>query len=174
VLAGDVERAERLALDAVETLQACGIRGFLCSAKSVLAEVRLAQGRAREAVELAEESVRIGGTRDRGNLVAAYAIQARAHAKLGEAEQAKAAAEAAVAVAEQTDALVSWAVAQKALAHALLAAGELPAARAAAIEAERLLGSLERFLSQRAAAALVAQIERELAAASAPPVLATH
>ncbi|HSC50103.1 MAG TPA: hypothetical protein VLD16_07555, partial [Gaiellaceae bacterium] len=174
LLTGDVDRAERLALDAVEALQDCGVRAYLGSAKSVLAEVRAAQGRAREAVELADESVRIGSSADRVNLVAAHAVQARAYAMLGEHEQAKAAATEAVAVAGQTDSLLIQATAQKALAHALLAAGELPAARAAAVEAERLFGTLERFLTQQPATALVAQIERELAAASAPPVLAGH
>jgi ATP/maltotriose-dependent transcriptional regulator MalT len=86
-------------------------------------------------------------------------VRARAHAQLGEPEQAKAAAGEAVLVAEQTDSFSARAVAQRALAEAHLVAGELGAARAAAAEAERLLTILERPLARAAASELVEQID---------------
>jgi ATP/maltotriose-dependent transcriptional regulator MalT len=169
LLLGEVERAERLALDAVERLQEFHLEAFLCTAKVILAGVRVAQGRFREALELANEGERVGGAQDRQNLVAASAVRARAYAQLGEPEQAKAAAAEAIAVAEQTDSLSAWAVAQQALAEALLAAGELPAARAAATEAKRLLATLERPLARAAASELVEQIDGRRASTPTTP-----
>ena len=130
--------------------------------------MRIAQGRFREALELAERAEETGGPHDRQMLVDAHAVRARAHAKLGELEDARAAAAVAVAVAARTDSIASRAAAHGALAETLLTAGELTRALAAAKQAERLLARLQRPSSREAAADLVERIDRELAAAEAP------
>ncbi|HET7857187.1 MAG TPA: BTAD domain-containing putative transcriptional regulator [Gaiellaceae bacterium] len=159
---GDVAEAERRALGGIAELEGLTERGFRSGAETILGEIRIEQGRHREALELADEAEEHGGPHDRGTLIAANAVRARAHAALGENDEAKAAAETAVAVAEETDSLADQARAKYALAVALRAAGELVDARAAAEDVVRLHTYLERPLFGLRAAALVEQIERDM------------
>ncbi|MGH3079626.1 MAG: hypothetical protein ACRDNH_00625 [Gaiellaceae bacterium] len=69
--------------------------------------------------------------------------------------------------AEKTDSPVMKASAQHALAETLNAAGELPAALAAAREAARLCTIVQRNLLKRRASTLAEQIEQSLARAEA-------
>jgi tetratricopeptide (TPR) repeat protein len=163
-LAGELEEAEQLALEGTRELREQGTRAYLRRALSRLAEIRIAQGHYQEALRLAEEVEEPGGPHERrAALIAASSVRARAHAFLGGIEQAKAAAGEAVALAEATDSFVDRADAQYALAEALVAAGELPAALAAAEEAGRLYTTLERTPLVRRARALSQEIEQRLA-----------
>ena len=164
LLCGNVEEAERLTLAAIDELQQHRERGHLAWVKTILAEIRNAQGNYREALELAHEAVVVGGPHDRGSVIPAIAARAHANAGLGEIEEAKAAALRAVAIAESSDSLEDQARAHHTLGAVLMLTQELPAAQAAAKEAERLWAALDRKQHLRRATALVEQIERISAA----------
>ncbi|HET9323304.1 MAG TPA: adenylate/guanylate cyclase domain-containing protein [Gaiellaceae bacterium] len=163
LLAGDLVEAERRAFSAIGELHGLTERGFRSFAETFLGEIRIAQGRHREALELADQAEKHGGPHDRGTLIAANAVRAHAHAALGEVEAAKAAAETADAIAGTTDSLADQARARYALAVALAAAGDSADALAAANDAVRLHTFLERPLLSRRPAALAEQLERDLA-----------
>jgi predicted ATPase len=164
---GDIEEAERLALAATRELERHDERSHLSWVKTVLAEIRLAQSRLDEALELADEAERVGGPHDRGTLVAANVARARAYLALGRADQARAAAARAVSVAESKDSLMDQAHARFALAQVLAEADEHRAALAAAGKADRLYAELDRALLRRRVTALIQQIERATAGAPA-------
>ena len=165
---GDIEEAERLARDATDELERHHERSHLSWVKTILAEIRVVQGRLRDALELADEAEQIGGPHDRGTLVAANVARARAYLTLGRAHQARAAAARAVSVAESKDSLVDQAHAQFALAQVLVEANERRAALSAAEEADRLYAELDRALLRRRVTALINEIERETADVGAP------
>jgi DNA-binding SARP family transcriptional activator len=166
LLAGDIDEAERLTLAAIDEQQQRDL-GFLGHAKAVLAEIRIAQGRYRDALQLADEAEATGGPDGRMAFVIAYCARARAHALLAETDQAKSAAAVAVAAASATESFDVQARAQGALAEVLTTATELPEALAAAEEADRLYSILERTLERRQTAALAAQIKRRIARTTA-------
>jgi DNA-binding SARP family transcriptional activator len=172
LIGGNIDEAERLALAAIGELQAHHDRGYLGFAKAVLAEVRIAQHRYRETLELAGEAEANGGPDAARERIIASSARARAHAQLGALEEAKAAADMAVGAAGATDSLDEQACAHRALAEVLSAADELPTALAAAEEADRLYATLERMLERRQVAALAADIKRRIARTSAPTTAA--
>jgi DNA-binding SARP family transcriptional activator len=162
MLGGDLVEGERLALSGIGELRELGERNWLGWALTWLAEIRIAQGRYTEALELAGEAVQ-RSPHDRKTLIGASCARACAHVRLGAIEHAQAAAAEAVALAETTDSLWARADAQYALAETLAAADELPAALAAAGEARRLYATLELGLLAQRAGALVEQIEGRMA-----------
>ena len=162
LLAGDVDEAERLVLAAIDELRGLGERGLLSGAKTSLAHIRIAQGRYREAVELADEAEEIAATHDRFVLTEASSARARAYAHVGEIQKAKAAAARAVALADATDALRLQASAKSALAEVLAAAEQWPAALVAAREAGRLYATVERTLERGRATVLAEHIKHQM------------
>ncbi len=162
-LSGDPAEGERLALAGVGELREHGARTFLAWVLPFLAEIRILQGGYADALGLADEAEEQGSAHDRLTLILANSARARAHARLGAIEDAKVAAAIAVAAAEKSDSFVQQAHARYALAEALAAAGELPAALAAAEEAARLYTTLERSLLAQRAGSLVEQIEPRIA-----------
>jgi class 3 adenylate cyclase len=159
MLGGDLDEAERLALAGIRELREVDEHTWLGWALTWLAEIRIAQGRHAEALEIAHEAER-HAPHDRRTLIGASCHRAHAHARIGAVGPAKAAAAAAVALAETTDSLYARADAQYALAEAMAAAGEFPAALAAADEAAGLYAALEYGLLERRAATLAEEIER--------------
>ena len=159
MLGGDLDEGERLALSGIGELRELGEHTWLGWMLTWLAEIRIAQGRYSEALELADEAEQ-HGPHDRKTLIGASCARACAHARIGAVEDAKAAAAEAVALAETTDSLWARADAQYALAEALAVAAELPAALAAAEEAGRLYATLEHSLLERRSRTLAEEIER--------------
>jgi tetratricopeptide (TPR) repeat protein len=171
LLAGDLDEAERLLLAAIDE-QLPHDRGFLGFARAVLAEIRIAQGRYRDALHLADDAEPTGGPNAAQTLIVANAARARAHARLGGLEEAKSAAAVAIAASSATDSLDTQARARYALAEVLAAADELPAALEAVEEADHLYATLERRLERRQVAALAADIKRRIARTNAPTTAA--
>jgi DNA-binding SARP family transcriptional activator len=159
---GHIAEAERIALAGIRELEEQGEHTYIAHHQVVLAQVRIEQGRYREALEL---STGLPGHYAR---ILGAAGRARAHLGLGELDQAEAAAGEAVALAEETDSLAHQAEAQCALAEVLAAGGRFPEALAAAEEAARLWRSLDRELRGAYAAGLIAKIERELTVSDVP------
>lgn len=162
---GGSDEAERLALDGIRELRELGEQSWLSYALVLLADIRIAQGRGVEALELVDEGEELGRD-DRKTLIHAESVRARAHAALGAIEAAKDAAVTSVELAEATDSLLVRALATEALAEVLYAAGELAGALTAARDSFRLFVSLEH--STRRVAALTEQIENELARTGTP------
>jgi tetratricopeptide (TPR) repeat protein len=169
LFSGDIGEAERLVLAGIAELEQLHERLFRGLAEIYLAQVRIAQGRYADALRLAEQGEHDSGSDERrAAAIPGNSARARAYARLGDIERARAAAATAVAVANACDSFQHQGMAQYALAETLAAAGDFTAAIAAAEEAVRLWTALDRKPLRNLAAALAEQIERKTAPARAP------
>ena len=168
LLAGYPDEAERLIVGAMRELQQQAERGFLSGAELYLADVRIAQRRYLDALELADQAERDAGPDDRVALLKENTVRALARIGLGEIGEAKSAAEEAVAVAETTDALFLQGHAYRALAETLAAAEDFGEALAAAETADRLYSAVGHLLGKKRVLALAAEIRGAMAGATAP------
>jgi len=103
VLAGDLERAEAELRADYETLQAMGDTGYTPTVAALLAEVLHAQGRDREAGELAEVCREKASPHDVGAQYQWRSIQARLLAAEGRIAEAEALAQESVRLIRTTD-----------------------------------------------------------------------
>jgi class 3 adenylate cyclase/tetratricopeptide (TPR) repeat protein len=130
VLAGDLERAEAELRADYETLQAMGDTGYTPSVAALLAEVLHAQGRDREAGELAEVCRQKASPQDVGAQYQWRSIRARLLAVEGQTAEAEALARESVRLISTTDQPDIQGQALAGLAEVLEAAGKGAAAAA--------------------------------------------
>jgi DNA-binding SARP family transcriptional activator len=162
LLGGDRVEAERLALSAIRKLEELKDREYLGLAQALLAEVRVAQGRHHEALEL---HVSASGKFAR---ILAVVTQARAYLGLADLEQAETAAAEAIALAEETDSIDHQAEAQCVLAEVHAAAGRYSEALRAAENAASLWRTLDRKVRGAYATGLIAKIKRAMTPLDVP------
>jgi tetratricopeptide (TPR) repeat protein len=105
MLAGDLEAAERIARDAVATLERMGERGYLSSAAALLAHALADRGELDEAERFSRTSEDAAAADDAFSQVLWRSARAKIRARRGELAEAEALAREAVAVAERTDLL---------------------------------------------------------------------
>ncbi len=161
LLAGDPSGAEphlRLAADGLARL---GIGADLGQATAHLARSLLLQGRVEEAGDLATRAAALAGQNPQ-SVVVARCVQADVLLAQGRTEAAVASARAAVERLAGSDVVIDLANAHAAVARACAAAGDVEAARGAAVEADRLY-------RLKGATALVGLAGGALAGRSAPP-----
>jgi tetratricopeptide (TPR) repeat protein len=103
LLAGNPAAAEESLRVGYRALEEMGERAFLSTTAAFLARAILEQGRDREAEDLADQSARLGASRDLLTQVLWRGVRARALARRGEIREAVALAREAVALAEATD-----------------------------------------------------------------------
>lgn len=135
--ADDARAAEAHLRTAYEGFRALGVGVDTAQAAALLARACLAQGRDDEALELTQESERLGG-HDLKTAIAWRAVRAEALAARGQGDEALRLARDAVAIAAETDALVDHADARLALATVLGAGGDGDGAAAEARRAAEL------------------------------------
>ncbi len=135
--ADDPEAAEAPLREAYDGFRTLGVGVDAAQAGALLARACLAQGRDDEALELTQESERLGG-HDLKTAIAWRAVRAEALARRGEGDEALRLARDAVAIAAETDALVDHADARLALATVLAAGGDTEEATTEARRAAEL------------------------------------
>jgi tetratricopeptide (TPR) repeat protein len=105
MLAGDLEAAERIARDAVATLERMGERGYLSSAAALLAHALADRGELDEAERFSRTSEDAAAADDAFSQVLWRSARAKIRSRQGALEEAEVLAREAVAVAERTDLL---------------------------------------------------------------------
>jgi tetratricopeptide (TPR) repeat protein len=97
LIAGDLDAAEQILRQAVETFQAMGERGYRSSAVAFLAEALYAQGRLDEALQLTEDAEALAGADDVVSQALWRATRAKLLARRGESGAAARLADEALA-----------------------------------------------------------------------------
>jgi DNA-binding SARP family transcriptional activator len=140
MLAGDPATAETHLRLEYESLDQMGERGILATTAALLAKAIAVQSQSRydEAVHLISISRDAGADQDLSAQIIGQGLSARILADRGHHAEAEDLARSAVALAAQTDLLSERADALLDLAHVLAAAGRVPDAHAAAIQALHL------------------------------------
>ena len=105
MLAGDLDAAERIARDALTTLERMGERSYLSSAAALLAHALSGQGELDEAERFSHTSEETSAADDAFSQVLWRSARAKIRARRGELAEAEALAREAVALAERTDLL---------------------------------------------------------------------
>jgi tetratricopeptide (TPR) repeat protein len=123
VLAGDVDRAVQILTDALGDVRAIGDVEWTATNGAHLADALCHTGAYADALEHADEALRIGPAEHLTSRSPALRARAKALAALGRADEARALAEGLVALLAGTDALTEQAEAQLALAASLRAGG---------------------------------------------------
>jgi class 3 adenylate cyclase/tetratricopeptide (TPR) repeat protein len=167
VLAGDLERAEAELRTDYETLRAMGDTGYAPTVAALLAEVLHAQGRDREAGELAEVCREKASPHDVGAQYQWRSIQARLLAAEGRIAEAEALAQESVRLIRTTDQPDVQGQALAGLAEVLEAAGRRADAAASLQDAVALFE-----VKGNAVAAAWARQEVERMTAAPPPIVA--
>ncbi len=142
LLAGDHPGAEASFRSAYEGFRGLNVGTDTAQAAALLARALVEQGHDDEALELTEESERLGGD-DLKTAIAWRTVRARALARRGDLDAATDLARAAVALAEPTDALIDHADARLALAEVLRVAGRDDEARTESRKGEELYARKE-------------------------------
>ena len=138
LLSDEPVRAERELRWGYEKLHEIGESSWLSTVAAILAESVYAQGREREAEELARESEESAGAEDAYSHALSRSVRAKILARRGAADAAVGLARESVVLADTTDFLhLRW-HARMSNAHVLQTVGNVPEAKRVAQEAMRL------------------------------------
>jgi ATP/maltotriose-dependent transcriptional regulator MalT len=157
MLAGDLEAAERIARDAVATLERMGERGYLSSAAALLAHALADRGELGEAERFSRTSEDAAAADDAFSQVLWRSARAKVRAARGELAEAEALAREAVGVAERTDLLNTH-------GDTLVDLGDVIALAGRRAEAAALLEQAAEIFERKGNSASLARVRRSVSA----------
>jgi class 3 adenylate cyclase/tetratricopeptide (TPR) repeat protein len=159
MLAGDPARAEKDLRKDFETLTGMGEKFILPPLTALLARSVFAQGRSKEAAEIAGMAKELAAEDDLEAQVLWRGVRARILATEGDFEEAERLAREAVDLMRTSDAPVKQADALMDLAEVLVKSGQTRAAQAVIEESKKLYESKQNTVARAQVEALLAELE---------------